>query len=271
MSKLLTHLPALCNVVRRIAFETGELALDYFEEGAAFSPEYKADGSPVTEADRKCEIFIEEALASMMPDVPFVGEEAVSSGRIADVEGSEYFWLVDPLDGTRDFIVGSPDFTVNIALIKNGAPVLGVIYAPAHGEMYAAHGEGTAVRWLQETDNEKSIRVRKPQRSGLTVVSSKNRGIEEINRYLEEHKVSKIIRRASSLKICAIASGKADLYPGLSQTCEWDTAAGQAILEAAGGEIVTLDGKPLVYGRGRKDFVNPAFVARSKFLSETGE
>lgn len=271
MSKLLSHLPALCNVVRRIAFDTGELALDYFDEGAAFSPEYKADGSPVTEADRKCEKFIEDALASTLPGIPVIGEEAVSSGKVADITGCEYFWLVDPLDGTRDFITGSPDFTVNIALIKNGSPVLGVIYAPAHGEMYAAHGEGTAVRWLQETDNEKTIRVRKPQRSGLTVVTSKNRGIEEINRYLEQHKVSKIVRRASSLKICAIASGKADLYPGLSQTCEWDTAAGQAILEAAGGEIVALDGKPLVYGQGRKDFVNPSFVARSRFLSAIDE
>lgn len=267
MSKLLTHLPALSNVIRRISLEAGEMALDYFDQGAGFSPEWKPDGSPVTEADRKCELYIADALRKIAPDVPVVAEEAMSSGDVPDVSGAEYFWLVDPLDGTRDFITGGPDFTVNIALIKGGAPILGVIYAPAHGEMYAGHGEGTAIRWLQETDHEKSIRVRKPQRSGLTVVTSKNRGIEEINRYLEEQKVAKIIRKPSSLKLCLIAAGRADLYPGLNQTCEWDTAAGQAILEAAGGEVVTLEDVPLSYGRNSGAFVNPPFIARSKYLS----
>lgn len=267
MSKLLGHLPALCNMVRRVAYEAGEITLDYFEEGMVLCSDEKSDGSPVTEADRMAERHIAKILKEEFPDIPVVGEEAVALGEIHQLAASEYFWLVDPLDGTREFIAGSPEFTVNIALIKNSEPVLGVIYAPAKGEMYWAHGEGTAMRWLEDTGTEKEIRVRKPSRGGLTVMASKNRAGEALDHYLAEHKVGKIIRRGSSLKICAIASGKADIYPGLWQTCEWDTAAGQAILCAAGGEIVTLDGAPLRYGLGDAHFLNPSFVARSKYLS----
>ena len=267
MSKLLEHLPALCNVVRRVAYEAGELTLDYFEEGMVLASDEKADGSPVTEADRMAERHIAKILKEEFPDVPVVGEEAAALGEIVDLSGSEYFWLVDPLDGTREFIAGSPDFTVNIALIKNNEPIMGVIHAPARGEMYWAHGEGTAMRWLEESGTEKEIRCRKPSKGGLTVMASKNRAGEALDNYLAEHKVEKIVRRGSSLKICAVASGKADIYPGLWQTCEWDTAAGQAILCAAGGEIVTVDGAPLRYGLGDKHFLNPSFIARSKYLS----
>lgn len=267
MSKLLDYLPALCNMVRRVAYEAGEITLDYFEEGMVQASDTKGDGSPVTEADRMAERHIAKILKEEFPDIPVVGEEAVAQGEIHNLAACEYFWLVDPLDGTREFIAGSPEFTVNIALIKNNEPVLGVIHAPAKGEMYWAHGEGTAMRWLEDTDTEKEIRVRKPSRGGLTVMASKNRAGEELDHYLAEHKVDKVIRRGSSLKICAVASGKADLYPGLWQTCEWDTAAGQAILCAAGGEIVTLDGTPLRYGLGDAHFLNPSFVARSKYLS----
>lgn len=267
MSKLLDHLPALCNMVRRVAYEAGEITLDYFEEGMVQDSDVKGDGSPVTEADRMAEKHISQILKNEFPDIPVVGEEAVASGEVHDLSGSEYFWLVDPLDGTREFIAGSPEFTVNIALIKNNEPVMGVIHAPARGEMYWAHGEGTAMRWLEESGTEKEIRVRKPSRGGLTVITSKNRTGDVLDEYLAEHKVEKIVRRGSSLKLCAVASGKADLYPGLWQTCEWDTAAGQAILCAAGGEVVTLDGVPLRYGAGNAKFMNPSFVARSKYLS----
>ena len=267
MSKLLDHLPALCNMVRRVAYEAGEITLDYFEEGMMLPSDEKNDGSPVTEADRMAEKHISKILKEEFPDIPVVGEEAVAQGEIHNLAASEYFWLVDPVDGTREFIAGSPDFTVNIALIKNNEPIMGVIFAPARGEMYWAHGEGTAMRWLEETGTEKEIRCRKPSKGGLTVMASKNRAGEALDRYLEEHKVDKIVRRGSSLKICAVASGKADIYPGLWQTCEWDTAAGQAILCAAGGEIVTLDGTPLRYGAGDARFYNPSFIARSKYLS----
>lgn len=267
MSKLLSHLPALCNLIRRVAHEAGEITLDYFDEGMMLSADTKGDGSPVTEADRKAEEHISKALKEEFPDIPVVGEEAVAQGEVHDLSSHEYFWLVDPVDGTREFIGGSPDFTVNIALIKNNEPILGVIYAPARGEMYSAHGEGTATRWISETGTEKEIRVRKPSKGGLVVMASKNRAGDALDHYLAEHKVEKIVRRGSSLKICAVASGKADIYPGLWETCEWDTGAGHAILDAAGGEIVTLDGAALRYGLKAPHFINPSFVARSKYLA----
>lgn len=266
MSKLLSHFPALCNMVRRVAHEAGKITLDYFEEGMVLSPDIKGDGSPVTEADRAAEAHITKIFKEDFPDIPVVGEESVASGQIHDLSSSEYFWLVDPVDGTKEFIAGSPEFTVNIALIKNNEPVLGVIYAPAKGEMYSAYGEGTAVRWVEETGSEKEIRVRKPSKSGLIVMASKNRAGEALDNYLAEQKVEKIVRRGSSLKLCAVASGKADIYPGLWETSEWDTAAGHAILNAAGGEVVTLDGSPLRYGLQSPHFINPPFVARSKYL-----
>ena len=266
MSKLLNHLPALCNIVRRTAMEAGEITLEYFDEGMKITPDFKKDGSPVTEADRRAEEYIAKILNETIEGLPVIGEEAVSGGETYDLSQSEYFWLVDPLDGTREFADGSPDFTVNIALIQNDRPILGVIYAPAKGEMFSAFGEGTAVRWLEDTDNEKPIRVRRPPAGGLTVITSKNRGGEALDQYLEEQKVEKLIRKGSSLKICAVASGRADLYPGFGETCEWDTAAGQIILESAGGQLVTLDGLPLTYG-DKDRFLNPKFLARSNYLA----
>ena len=266
MSKLLTHLPALTNIIRRIAVEAGQKTLDHFEEGMHVSSDTKDDGTPVTLADREAEQYIVDELRAEFPNIPIVGEEGIADGIIPDLTGHEYFWLVDPLDGTREFITGSPDFTVNIALIKNNAPILGVIHAPAHDETFMAYAEGAAIRINEETGQEKEIRVRKPSRNGLTVITSKNRGGEEIDRYLEEHKVEKIIRKGSSLKICAVASGKADLYPGFGQTCEWDIAAGHVILQSAGGDIVTMEGAPLIYGNSQQKFMNPKFLARTNYL-----
>ncbi len=268
MSKLLEHMPALCNIVRRLAIEAGDITLNYFDEGGGVFSQEKADGSPVTDADRLAEAHIIKELRAYFPDMPIIGEEAAASGETYRLEGQEHFWLIDPLDGTREFVAGSPDYTVNIALVKNQVPVLGVIYAPAHGEMYSAYGEGTAMRWLEDTGNEKSIRVRKAPRNGLIVMTSKNRAGEEINQYLEEQKVEKIIRKGSSLKICAVAAGKADLYPGFGETCEWDTAAGHAILKAAGGSIVDFEtGAELTYGDKASGFSNPKFLAHSGYLS----
>lgn len=266
MSKLLSHLPALCNVVRRIAREAGDITMDHFHEGFTVTADAKTDGSPVTEADRAAERHIIGALEDAVPGIPVIGEEAVSMGHIPDLTGCEYFWLVDPLDGTKAYAAGEKDFTVNIALIKLGVPILGAIYAPAYGELYAAHDGGPAIRALDETDREKEIRVRNPDKGGLIVMASKGRSYAETDAFLEEHKVKKIERRSSSLKLCIIAAGKADIYPGLAQTCEWDTAAGQAILTVAGGEIVTLDGTPLTYGHADRKFINPSFIARSNHL-----
>jgi 3'(2'), 5'-bisphosphate nucleotidase len=264
MSGLLDHPLALCNTIRRIALEAGALTMEYFEPGAHLDISCKSDGSPVTAADRLAEALIEKALADLAPGVPFVGEEACAEGRIPDLDGAADFWLVDPLDGTRDFIAGSPDYTVNIALIRGGVPTLGVIYAPAHGKLYAACGPGTALRWHESTQAERPLRVRSAPAGGLTVLTSHARAdAGRMESFLDRYKISRILRSGSSLKLCSIAAGKADLYPRFGPTCEWDTAAGQAILHAAGGQLARMDGTPLVYGRAREGFLNPAFVASS--------
>ncbi|MEM6781360.1 MAG: 3'(2'),5'-bisphosphate nucleotidase CysQ [Pseudomonadota bacterium] len=265
--KLLDHLPALCNQVRRIALEAGEVTLDYFDDAGFEGADAKADGSPVTLADQKAEEVIEKALKDILPDVKVVGEEAVADGYRPQLEGVEHFWLVDPLDGTKEFISGSGDYTVNIALIKNGTPVMGVVYAPTKGELFAAAGEGTAIRWTDESEKDRPISVREAPREGLTVVASLNHSNDEkLEKFLADYKVQKLMKRGSSLKICAVAMGKADLYPRLGPTCEWDTAAGHAILLGAGGIMTDIDNKPLTYGGADPKFLNPEFIASSGLI-----
>ncbi len=269
--KLLEHPPALCNMIRRIALEAGELTLNWFDEAGYDGAALKGDGSPVTEADRAAEEVIEKALADLTPDIPMIGEESVGQGRIPDIKNADWFWLVDPLDGTREFISGSGDYTVNIALIHKGAPVIGVVYAPVKGELYAGHGPGTAIRFLEETGTEKQIHVRRPPEEGLTVVASASHSDQKkLDEFLKDYKVAKLLKRGSSLKICAIAAGKADLYPRLGPTCEWDTAAGDAVLRAAGGIIVDLKGADFVYGKSERKFLNGEFMACPEALRPGG-
>lgn len=264
MSKLLQNPLALCNTVRRIALEAGEITMKYYETLEEADVERKEDGSPATRADREAEVHIHEKLRALFPDIPVIGEEAAAAGNLPDLKTAEYFWLVDPLDGTKEFIEGKEDFTVNIALIHKGEPVLGVVYAPAKGVLYAGYGPDTAVRWLKDTDNEKSIHVRREPEEGLTVVSSFRHGDQEkMDGFLKDFKVNKVIKLGSSLKICAIAEGKADLYPRLGPTSEWDTAAGHAVLHSAGGFVLKLDGQALRYGGANEKFLNPDFVASS--------
>lgn len=272
-SKLLLHRAALCNTVRRIALEAGEITLEYFDEAGYDGADSKADGSPVTLADQEAEKLIQKRLEDMLPGIPMIGEEASAAGHKPDLTGHDYFWLVDPLDGTKEFISGSGDYTVNIALIHKGAPVLGVVFAPAVGELYAGYteesGNTKAIRWLEETGSEKDIRVRRPPREGLTVVASKSHGSSQrLDQYLNDYKVEKLVKRGSSLKICIIAAGKADLYPRFGPTSEWDTAAGDAVLRAAGGIIVDLQGKPLTYGGADPKFLNPEFIAAPRVFFE---
>ena len=263
-SKILQYLPALCNQIRRLAIEAGEVTLDYFDESGYQDADAKADGSPVTLADQKAEEVIEKALKEITPDVMIVGEEAVADGYRPDLSGEEYFWLVDPLDGTKEFISGSGDYTVNIGLIHKGVPVLGVVYAPVHGELYAACGEGTAIRWMEDSDKEKPIRVREAPDEGLTIVSSKSHGSgAALDTFLSHYKINKQVKRGSSLKICAVASGRADMYPRFGPTCEWDTAAAHAILKSAGGFLTDVNGNELTYGGADPKFLNPEFIARS--------
>lgn len=263
--KLLQHPKALCNMLRRLAVEAGDHTLQYFDESGSQS-EQKEDGSPVTLADKEAEAIILKGLADMVPDIPVVGEESVAAGIIPDLTGHDWFFLVDPVDGTREFIRGSPDYTVNIALIHKGVPVIGVVYAPVTGELYAGHGAGTAIRWLADSNKEKPIQVRDMPPKGLTVITSRSLKYQDrMDVFLNDFKVAKAQRRGSSLKICLIAAGKADLYPRFGLTSEWDTAAGDAVLRAAGGHIVNLDGDILTYGHADQKFLNPEFVASTGF------
>lgn len=240
-----------------VARAAGAIELKYYHDGAEVID--KADGSPVTLADQEAEKLITEALQKIAPDIPIVGEEAVAAGTIPDISGGRFF-LVDPLDGTREFISGGGDFTVNIALLENFKPVMGVIYAPVSDALYYAGGDKAFVSLGSAMP--RPIQVRPAPESGLTVVSSKRHGDPEaLQAYLNDKKVDAVVSRSSSLKFCVIAAGEADLYPRLGPTSEWDTAAGEAILNAAGGRVTQLDGQPMVYGKSDKKFLNSHFVA----------
>lgn len=267
-SKLLSHRGALCNMVRRIAIEAGELILEYFDGIRDIDTMVKPDGSSVTKADQDAEKLIKSRLRDIFPDIPMIGEEGFAAGDRVDLQSLEYFWLVDPLDGTRSFIKGGKDFTVNIALIYEGEPVLGVVYAPELGELYAGYieesGGSRAFRFFEDSEKEKDIRTRAMPREGLTVFSSTYHAVlDKQEAFLERFKVAKAIRRSSSIKICQIASGKADLYPRFGETCIWDTAAGHAILRAAGGDIRDIQGNSLRYNSVHPDLLNPEFIAAS--------
>lgn len=262
--KLLQNLGALCNMVRRIALEAGEITLKYLDDAEDMRVDVKNDDSPVTLADREAETYIQMSLEQLTPSIPLIGEEAAALGKLPDFDKAEYFWLVDPLDGTKEYIAGGGDYTVNIALIKNREPIMGVVYAPAKGELYAGHGPGTAVKWMQDTDKEKPIKVRDIPREGMTVVASKSHGdTQKLDQFLEQFKVEKLVKRGSSLKICVIAEGRADLYPRFGPTCEWDTGAGHAVLRAAGGVLTDIEGTSLIYGGSNPKFLNPEFIACS--------
>ena len=235
-----------------------------------FGARVKQDGSPVTEADAKAEDIITRRLAAAFPDIPIVAEEAASEGRVPATAAR--FFLVDPLDGTKEFLNRNGDFTVNIALIEAGRPVAGVVYAPAHGDIYAGQ-EGQGARKARVVDGATAdwapTSVRDPDMGSLDVVASRSHLSPETSEFIARFKVGDMVSAGSSLKFCLVASGAADLYPRLGRTMEWDTAAGDAVLRAAGGMVRTMDGKPFRYGkRGQGDdvdFANPWFVASGPF------
>ncbi len=224
----------------------------------------KDDASPVTDADEAAEEIIIAGLRAASPDIPIVAEESVNAGEIPDISGGR-FWLVDPLDGTKEFINRNGEFTVNIALIDQAIPVMGVVYAPALGKLYAGGPEGAYLR--QDEGNgkwsvDRAITVRAPPEKGLTVVASRSHRNDETDAFIDRNNVAEIRTAGSSIKLCLIAEGQADLYPRLGRTMEWDIAAGHAVLKAAGGSVETIDGKPFTYGKPA--FENPHFIARGK-------
>ena len=243
--------------MERIANEAGALIMQVY--GTDFAVRGKQDQSPVTEADERAEKLIVPALQALAPGVPVVAEEAVAAGNVPAV--GDLFWLVDPLDGTKEFISRNGEFTVNIALVHQGRPVLGVVYAPALGRMFLGDvGRGA---WMQDAAGRREIRCRPVPEAGLTVVASRSHGdAAALDAFLAGRKVAALASAGSSLKLCLVAAGDADLYPRLGRTMEWDIAAGHAVLSAAGGSVRDLQGAPLRYGK--PGFDNPHFAAAAE-------
>jgi 3'(2'), 5'-bisphosphate nucleotidase len=233
--------------------EAGEAILEVVRRG--YDVEHKEDSSPVTEADRAAELVILAALARAAPGFPVIAEEEVAAGRIP-AHGDTYF-LVDPLDGTKEFVRGGDDYTVNIGLIVGGTPLLGAVFAPATGRLHGGLvGEGA---WLEDHEGRVPIQTRAPGEQ-LVAVASKSHFNQPTADYLcEAARECDYVAIGSSLKFCIVAEGRADIYPRLSPTSEWDTAAGHAVLLAAGGRVDGPDGDPLAYGK--RAFLNRGFVA----------
>lgn len=240
-----------------IARQAGEVIMAIY--ATDFAVRGKEDSSPVTEADEKAEAVILAALRQLTPDIPIVAEEAAAAGEI--VEPGNLFWLVDPLDGTKEFINKNGEFTVNIALIENAVPVLGVVFAPAINRLFAgAAGVGALV---EDADGERSIQVREVPAAGLTVVASRSHNdADALKAFLGDRKIAELRGAGSSLKICLVAAGEADLYPRLGRTMEWDIAAGDAVVRAAGGRLTDVDG--VLMGYGKAGFENPHFLVWGK-------
>ncbi len=242
-----------------IARAAGDLIMAVY--ATDFAVRGKEDASPVTEADERAEELIVPRLRALAPEVPIVAEEAVAGGAVPAI--GDRFWLVDPLDGTREFVGRNGEFTVNIALIEHGVPVLGVVLAPALGRCYSGvRGQGAT---LDEAGVRRPIACRAVPAAGLTVVSSRSHGdAAALQAFLAGRRVAGQTCTGSSLKLCLVAAGEADLYPRLGRTMEWDIAAGHAVLRAAGGEVRRVDdGQPLRYGKA--GFENPHFFAAGAF------
>jgi 3'(2'), 5'-bisphosphate nucleotidase len=256
---------AILPILEELALFAGRAILKIHEEGIAV--DIKPDASPVTRADREAERLILDGLRRHFPTVPIVAEEEASAGRLPE-RLEETFFLVDPLDGTKEFIKGNSDFTVNIALIRRGAPEIGVVYAPARGVLYSgSRSAGASAAEIApdgRPERRRTIAVR-PASVPLTVVASRSHRTKETDDYLARCPGAEVLSVGSSLKFCMLAAGKADLYPRFGRTMEWDTAAGDAVLRAGGGMTRTTDGQPLSYGKRCQkddaDFANPWFIA----------
>ncbi|SFR00221.1 3'(2'),5'-bisphosphate nucleotidase CysQ [Poseidonocella sedimentorum] len=250
----------LVSVMRRLALEAGDKIMEIYEADD-FEVKTKSDASPVTEADEAADALISAGLREAFPDVDLVTEEQAESHAGA----GRTFLIVDPLDGTKEFIKRRGDFTVNIAYVENGVPLRGVVYAPAKGRMFYTTPTGTSVEetgpFSPDTPGETTpISVRSSDNSALLVVASKSHRDEATDEYIAKYKVEDMKSAGSSLKFCLVAAGEADLYPRLGRTMEWDTAAGHAVLLGAGGRVVRFDDlTPLVYGKD--GHANPFFIA----------
>jgi 3'(2'), 5'-bisphosphate nucleotidase len=247
----------LAELARRLAVEAGDKIMPLYRQDIAV--QQKPDASPVTEADELADEYIVAGLMQGAPGIPVVSEESVAQGRLPDISGG-LFWLVDPLDGTKEFISGSNEFTVNIALIENGTPVLGALHAPALDDCYLTDG---STAFLIKRDGSKTqISARAVPPEGAVVVASRHHRDAQTDTFIAEHHTASVTSAGSALKFGLLARGAADIYPRFGRTMEWDTAAGHAVLSAAGGSVRRTDGNPLEYGKSSLD--NPHFIARGQ-------
>lgn len=260
----LEDLPHLVRSLVPAVLEAARVEMGYFRQGAEV--ERKKDDSPVTAADREAETILVKAIGLAAPGVPVVAEESAAAGLVPDI-GREFF-LVDPLDGTKEFIAGRDEFTINIGLVRDGRPVLGIIYAPARAHLLFSPWNGGAAEAFLPPETvapdlealARPIRTRVPDPASLVGLQSRSHRPDGEALY-EKLAVAECRRLGSSIKFGLIARGEADLYARLGPTCQWDTAAGHAILSAAGGRVTTLDGGELTYGHTSAKFINPHFVA----------
>lgn len=249
------ELSALAPRLMEIARTAGEAIMRIYADEQSANVEFKLDQSPVTLADKDAHKVLVAGLNELLPSCPVVSEEDDSSHTHRMSDGM--FWLLDPLDGTKEFIARNGEFTVNIALIDHGVSVLGVVYAPAIDCMYWG-GAGLGAFCVHEACMS-PIKVRQGDGASCRVVASKSHLNAETRTYIDQLGAVSLVQAGSSLKFCRIAEGLADVYPRLAPTCEWDTAAAQAVLEGAGGCVLGLDGQPLRYGK--TNVINPSFVA----------
>ncbi len=250
----------LIPVIRRLALEAGARIMEVYD-GPDFEVKSKSDASPVTEADEAADAIISAGLRAAFPDVVLITEEQADSHALT----ASTFLIVDPLDGTKEFVQRRGDFTVNIAYVENGIPLRGVVYAPAQGRLFYTLADGATVEETGALDKAipgalTRIRVSAPDNAALMVVASKSHRDAATDAYIGKYAVKDMKSAGSSLKFCLVATGEADLYPRLGRTMEWDTAAGDAVLRGAGGHVVRFDDHtPLAYGKPGWD--NPFFIA----------
>ena len=249
-------------VLADIAWEAGTVILGHY--GGSVEARRKQDSSPVTIADEEAEALILSRLRAHWPEIPVIAEEEVARGH--RIMAGSHFFLVDPLDGTKEFINRNGEFTVNIAEISNREPVRGVVYAPAQGRMWIGDGANGAISLSVRAELKPDlssgvpIRVRCAPPDGMIAVASRSHRDSKTDEYLAHYPIKDFIAAGSSLKFCLVAAGTADIYPRHGTTMEWDTAAGHAVLAAAGGTVTQLDGSPFIYGK--TNYENPYFVAR---------
>jgi len=241
-----------------IAVKAGAVVMHHYATGV--DVRQKQDRSPVTDADEEAEKLILAELAGHFPGVPVVAEEEAAAGRIAEVAG--HFFLVDPLDGTREFLNRNGEFTVNIGEVVDGTAVAGVVYAPAIGRLFAGGAGNGAFEMAPDLKTVRPIAARPVPEAGLIAVGSRSHNDEKTAQYLKQFDIKQLRSAGSSLKFCLVAAGEADLYPRAGRTMEWDTAAGHAVLAAAGGSVTRWDGSAFTYGK--PGFENPAFIARGR-------